>query len=72
MTDTVLAKPCPFCGDLDVCVKPGSTFRWRIAQCEQCGAQCGEVRVQTRGDGTPAEWEEDAVREAIEEWNMRS
>lgn len=66
------AKPCPFCGGADVCVQVGSTFRWRFACCENCGAQCGEVRVQTLGEGTPAEWEEQAVRDALDEWNKRA
>ena len=48
-------KPCPFCGTADVTVQPGSTFRWWVAACSSCGAQSGEVRVQTMGDGTPAE-----------------
>ena len=64
--------PCPFCGHVGVTVHEGSTFRWRYASCDACGAQAGEVRVQTLGDGTKEEWEETAKREAIEEWNTRT
>ena len=61
-------KPCPFCGSDKVTVIEGSTSRWCVAQCAECGAQSGEVRkecpvssVQT-GD----------MRKAIEEWNARA
>lgn len=69
MTQT--PKPCPFCGATSVRVCEGSTFRWRFAQCDSCGAQAGEVRCQTLGDGTKEEWEAKAVADAIDEWNHR-
>lgn len=65
-------KPCPFCGHVGVAVVETSTFRWRVAQCEYCGAQCGEVRVQTVGTGSPEQWEAKAREEAIAEWNTRA
>ena len=65
-------KPCPFCGCPDVEVYEGSTFRWRFASCENCGAQSGEVRVQTMGEGDQKVWEAQAKKEALEEWNKRS
>ena len=34
-------KPCPFCGESNVSVIDGSTFRWRLAQCNCCGASTG-------------------------------
>jgi len=65
-------KPCPFCGHVGVIVRETSTFRWRAAECENCGAQSGEVRVQTLGEGTREEWERQAEADAIEEWNKRA
>ena len=64
-------KRCPFCGCVDVGVREGSTFRWRVAYCLNCDAQTGEVRAQTLGDGTKDEWEVQACKDAIEEWNKR-
>lgn len=65
-------KPCPFCGGIGVTVHEGSTFRWRVAECNYCGAQCGEIRVQTMGEGTPADWEKAGRAEAIKAWNDRA
>jgi Lar family restriction alleviation protein len=65
-------KPCPFCGHTNVEILEGSTFRWRFAGCVECGAQSGEIRAQTTGDGTPDEWEAKARADAIEEWNKRA
>jgi Lar family restriction alleviation protein len=64
--------PCPFCGLSDVTVKEGSTFRWRVVECGGCGAQCGEIRRQTLGEGTVEEWESKGVEDAIAEWNTRT
>lgn len=65
-------KPCPFCGYALIHVLPGSTFRLRYAQCGRCEACAGEVRIQTSGDGTPDEWEQEARIQAIKEWNTRA
>ena len=65
-------KPCPFCGHQGVTVQEGSTFRWRYAFCDGCGAQGGEVRCQTLGEGTPEEWEKTAEAAATAEWNERT
>lgn len=64
-------KPCPFCGGSNISVIQGSTFRWRLAECD-CGARAGEVRIQTMGDGTQAQWEAQAAVDAIKEWNTRA
>ena len=63
--------PCPWCGDTDVKVIQGSTFRWRVAQCQTCGAQTGDVRAKTSGEGNLIEWEATAKAAALEEWNTR-
>lgn len=66
------AKPCPFCGHVGIAIHEGSTFRWRVAECDACGARCGEVRVQTIGEGTKEEWEAEATSAVTAEWNRRS
>ena len=67
----LLAIPCPFCGGTDISVREGSTFRWRIAACDDCGATCGEVRRQTLGNGTNEEWDRQAEHDAVACWNTR-
>jgi hypothetical protein len=65
-------KPCPFCGHIGISLAEGTTYRWRVAECSECGARCGEIRVQTSGAGTRQEWEAVGVVNAIEEWNKRT
>lgn len=72
MAENEELKPCPFCGYALIHVLPGSTFRWRYAQCGRCEACAGEVRIQTSGDRTPDEWEQEARIQAIKEWNTRA
>ncbi len=67
-----LVRPCPFCGSTNIGVVEGSTFRWVFACCGSCGAQAGEVRVQTMGPGTPDEWAKQARTDAMAEWNRRA
>lgn len=69
---TVMPLPCPFCGCTDVGVIEGDSFRWRVARCNGCGAQAGDVRIQTLGSGTRDEWEARAISSAIAEWNKRA
>lgn len=38
------AKPCPFCGAGNIQVREGSTFRWVVAECGNCGAIGPEAR----------------------------
>jgi len=64
-------KPCPFCGHVGLDFIEGSTFRWLLAECGGCGATCGEVRVQTSGNGTKDEWMQQAQKDAIDAWNTR-
>lgn len=70
MDDQLL--PCPFCGGTDVAIVEGSSFRWRLASCNGCGAQAPDVRIQTMGEGTPKEWEAVAHKAALAEWNKRA
>lgn len=72
MKELVSAKPCPFCGEKYIILSEGSTFRWRIALCDTCGASCGEVRIQTCGPGTHKEREAHAIEDVLDEWNKRA
>jgi Lar family restriction alleviation protein len=65
-------KPCPFCGHVGLSTREGSTFRWIVAECDGCGASCGETRVQTVGEGTREQWLKAAQDEAIKQWNQRA
>lgn len=64
-------KSCPFCGEVGITIHAGSTFRWMVAECTECGATCGEVRVQTSGDGYPDVWKAQATQAAVAAWNTR-
>ena len=66
--DELEPLPCPFCGDKTVTVRAGSSFRWRVVECLNCGATCGETRAKTIGEADNAGDE----RRAIEAWNTRS
>ena len=64
-----LVMPCPFCGKDEISVHEGSTFRWVYAACDNCGAQAGEVRVNTmipKAEAAP-----EADKRALAEWNKR-
>ena len=63
---------CPFCGESSITVADGATFRWRHVECGACGAIGPEIRCQTMGEGTPAEWERQAEADAIAAWNERA
>ena len=62
--------PCPFCGHVGVTHNEGSTFRWMTTECNGCGAQCGEERIDTlsKDQGTAIEQAKEA---AIKTWNTR-
>ena len=59
-------KPCPFCGSHDVKILPGSSLNFRVAECQYCGAQGPEVRIQDVPHG-----EHMAVLQAAAEWSYR-
>jgi Lar family restriction alleviation protein len=65
------ALPCPFCGGTKISTYPGSTFRWRYAACDECGAQSGEVRINTTTKSRMKAMQE-AQDELRSEWNKRS
>ena len=48
--------PCPFCGSTTIHVKDGSTFRWIVAYCCECDAQCGETRASLGHEAAFGEW----------------
>lgn len=64
--------PCPWCGHVGLDFSEGSTFRWRIAECANCGASTGEERIQTLGEGTREEWEANVRERLIAAWNRRA
>ena len=70
--DVVHPKPCPFCKSVGIDILEGSTFRWMVGRCIECGATCGEVRVQTMGHGSPEEWRAAAERAVMDAWNTRA
>ena len=70
-SEQVQPLPCPFCGHVGVSGYEGSTFRWWHVACDGCGAQCGEVRVQTIGIQRE-EAIQKATRDAVLEWNKRA
>ena len=63
--------PCPWCGHSGVEITEGSTFRWRVISCTNCGASCGEVRHNTMGDDQLVE-EICTGRRCLEAWNTRA
>ena len=63
--------PCPFCGCKTATTYPGSTFRWRYVGCDECGAQSGEVRINTMTIPRPQAIAE-ADPELLVEWNRRA
>ena len=63
MTDEI--KPCPFCGGTNIQIEEGTSYRWRVAVCADCGAQAPEARV-TSLEGIDAD-----RGAAFREWNTR-
>ncbi len=64
--------PCPFCGDTDVIVSQGITFRWKLMMCNTCAARGPEVRIQTTGEGHTEDWERKGNAVARAAWNRRA
>jgi hypothetical protein len=56
--------PCPFCGSVRIVALEGSTFRWVLAECAECGARCGEVRAHDDYSLSNAE--------LVKAWNVRA
>ena len=59
--------PCPFCGSVGVSVVQTDTHKWRAAQCNECGAQSGDVRWIWDEEDADAS----AEARAIDAWNTR-
>jgi Lar family restriction alleviation protein len=59
----VIPLPCPFCGCDRISARQGSTYRWVIAECDECGAQIGDVRRSSLKKNDDV---------AFEEWNRRT
>lgn len=65
-------RPCPFCGSANGADVMGETYRWRLWQCQDCGAKGPEVRCQISGAGFQRRGAElKARRLALEAWNER-
>ena len=62
--------PCPFCGHVGVTHTEGSTFRWLVTECDKCGAQCEEERINTLSKDRGAAISQ-AKKAAIQTWNTR-
>jgi hypothetical protein len=62
--------PCPFCGHVGVTHNEGLTFRWLTTECNGCGAQCAEERINTMTMERSAAIEQAKV-EALKTWNTR-
>ena len=62
--------PCPFCGHVGLSHYEGLTFRWLTTECNGCGAQCGEERINTMTMERSAAIEQ-AKEAAIKTWNTR-
>lgn len=60
------AKPCPFCGGTNIPLGEGSTFRWVVMECVDCGGRCGAVRRPPGGAAS------DDYESAVAEWNRRT
>jgi len=43
-----------------------------LASCSECGATCGEERVQTSGNGYREDWWQEAKIRATKTWNTRA
>ena len=71
MTNKETIMPCPFCGKTGISHHEGSTFRWMVTECDYCGAQCGETRIDTLNMERDAAIE-DAKKRAVIEWNTRA
>jgi Lar family restriction alleviation protein len=58
-------KPCPFCGGTSIQVQQGSTYRWLVTVCSDCGAQGPEARQTALDAKSPDQ------AAALRDWNTR-
>ena len=71
MTNPPNVLACPFCNHVGIDIVEGSTFRWRLPECGNCGATCGEVRHDTMADDQ-AQAEIETHHRCVEAWNTRA
>lgn len=78
---TIQPLPCPFCGGTNITTREGSSFRWWLAECDECGATSSEVRRQTTARQAEQhlsvselneKWDAAAADAAIARWNERA
>ena len=69
--DPLEPLPCPHCGTTGIAVEEGSTFKWFLARCNECGATCGEIRIESKD--IPRDKFSDLIgQKVIAEWNKRA
>lgn len=60
--------PCPFCSGTAIDVVEGTTSRWRVAECAECGARGPEERwIYTDPDPDAS-----ARARVVTSWNTRA
>jgi Lar family restriction alleviation protein len=67
VNEDIQPLPCPFCGSQHITTNVGSSYKWIVALCINCGAQSGEVRAILGIQYGP-----ENRRRAIESWNERA
>ncbi len=65
-----VTKPCPFCGGTKISIGDGTTFRWVVAECDECMARTGDIRINTMVARDEAIAE--AMPDIIKEWDTRA
>lgn len=66
-------KPCPFCGKAaDVYYRCGKHGEFAYVKCESCDAQTRAKSVKGNPDADPEFWDQIAIRELENLWNMRT
>ena len=69
--DPLEPLPCPFCKKIGITVEQGSSFKWFLGRCNECGATCGEIRVESK-DIPRDKFGDLIAQKVIAEWNKRA
>ena len=69
--DPLEPLPCPFCKKTGITVEEGSSFKWFFGRCNECGATCGEIRVEGK-DIKLDQFGDLIAQKVIAEWNKRA